>query len=229
MEGFMPTVSDKLRRDVALHSAAEGLGVASASTRQLRAEGPGWAPRPERGAVQMQAGAAPFWPRRPPGCWAMLGPARVDVLLAALGFAPAVEVADGTAWQVTDGSDLPAGSGRKLEGMAECMRKYGSALGEAERGGLREHAGGARSLVTGGRGLLAGSVGNAEADLEEEEFVSDGSEYDSALEAEHGSTAMHGSDDGFGDGSPEAEQDFGFHARMRALATRLGGLPWKPD
>ncbi|CAK0889866.1 unnamed protein product [Prorocentrum cordatum] len=41
--------------------------------------------------------------------------------------------------------------------------------------------------------------------------------YDSALgEAEHGSTALHGSGDGFGVGYPEAEQDFGFHARMRA-------------
>ncbi|CAK0834193.1 unnamed protein product [Prorocentrum cordatum] len=213
----MPTVSDKLRRDVALHSAAEGLDVVSASARQLRAArrgprlgGPGRAvpqegkaievemcvaapvarlppvlaaeaPRPERGPVQLRAEAAPFWPRRPPGCWTMLGPARVDVLLAALGVEPAVEVADGTAWQVTDGSDLPAGSGHKLEEMAECMRKYGAALSEAERGGLREHAGGAKCLVTGGRGLLAASVGNAEADLEEEEFVSDGSECSSAL------------------------------------------------
>jgi len=227
LEGFMPTVSDKLRRDVALHSAAEGLDVVSASTRQLRAArrgprlgGPGRAvpqegkaievefcvavpvvrlppvlaaeaPRPERGPVQMRPEAAPFWPRRPPGCWAMLEPARVDVLLAALGVEPAVEVADGTVWQVTDGSDLPAGSGHKLEGMAECMRKYGSALDEAERGGLCEHAGGTKCLVTGGRGLLAGSVGNAEADLEEEEFVSDGSECRSALgEAELGGTAV---------------------------------------
>ncbi|CAK0788056.1 unnamed protein product [Prorocentrum cordatum] len=218
--GFMPTVSVKLGRDVALHSAAEGLDVdicVAAPLARLLPALAAEAPRPERGPVQMRAEAAPSWPRRPAGCWAMLGPARVDVLLAALGAAPAVEVAGGTVWQVTDGSDLPAGSGHKLEDVAECTRKYCSGLGEAERGGLCEHAGGTKCLATGSRGLLAGSVGNAEADLEEEEFVSDGSERGSALgEAEHGGTAMHGSDDGFDDGYPEAEQDFDFHARMRA-------------
>ena len=106
-------------------------------------------------AFPLRAGAEAFRPSAPapqhplsgggrlaPGVWEVRP--QVEVPLSALGEAcgPSADESE-----VTDGGDLPAGSGHKLEGKAECKRKYGSALDEAEHGSLFEHAGGTKRLV----------------------------------------------------------------------------------